>query len=424
MAVLGGQWAGDGMGRAVSHIDANYYYAQIEALYRPELRGKAFVVGGDQESRKGIVLTKSPPAKKIGIKTGVSIREALGIFPKLIVVPANYPLYLYFSQRMREIVLQHTDTIRPFGSDEMWAQLYGDRIAVMKTVEDIRQAIWRQLCLTVSIGVGDNLPYAKIGSDIAPNNGVCELWNEEREKLVYPLPVSDLLYVGPSTNEKFQKNGIKTIGDLANCDPDRVCRILRNKTGESLWTMACGQDRTQVAHLESVDDIKSIGNSNTMPRDLLDDDDVRAAFYMLGESVAERMRENGFDATTIKISVRDNDLVSFERQMKLQRPTNLVAELVPAAMELFKKNYRWCKPIRSLGIRGADLIPEGSVYQLSLFSDEEKRNKMVRLERCVDRVRDQYGHFSIQRAVLMKERLKSVNANNEIDDAQIFYSYR
>ncbi len=410
--------------RAVCHIDANYYYAQVEALYRPDLRGKAFVVGGDQESRKGIVLTKSPLAKKFGIKTGTSIRDATNIYPNLIVIPANYPLYLYFSRRMREIVLQHTDTIRPFGSDEMWAQLYGERAEVMKTVEDIRQAIWRQLCLTVSIGVGDNLPYAKIGSDLAPNNGVCELWNEYREALVYPLPVSDLLYVGASTTERFNKHGIMTIGDLANSDPTRVCEILRNKTGESLWAMACGQDRTQVAHIESVEDIKSIGNSNTMPRDLVNDDDVRAAFYMLGESVAERMRESGFEATTLKISVRDNELLSFERQMKLRRPTNLVAEMVPAAMELFKKHYRWYKPIRSLGIRGADLIAEGSIYQLNLLDDERKRNNLINLERCVDRIRGQYGHFSLQRAVLMRERLKSVNANNDIGDAQTFYTYR
>jgi len=409
--------------RAVCHIDANYYYAQIEALYRPDLRGKAYVVGGDQESRKGIVLTKSPLAKKYGIKTGTSITEALNIYPKLIIVPANYPLYLHFSQRMREIVLQHTDTIRPFGSDEMWAQLYGDRTAVRKTVEDIRQAIWRQLCLTVSVGVADNLPYAKIGSDLAPNNGVCELWNEERETKVYPLPVSDLLYVGPATNDRFQKYGIKTIGDLANSSPEHVCRILKNKTGESLWTMANGQDRTQVTHIESVDDIKSIGNSNTMPRDLVDDNDVRAAFYMLGESIAQRMRENGFEAATLKISVRDNELSSFERQMKLPRPTNLVADLVPAAMELFKRNYRWYKPIRSLGIRGADLVAEGSAYQLNLFDDENRRGRLVNLERCVDRIRGRYGQCSLQRAVLMQERLKSVNANNDIGDAQTFYAY-
>jgi len=412
------------MNRAVAHIDANYFYGQIEALFRPDVRGKAFVVGGDQESRKGIVLTKSPPAKKMGVKTGSSIKDALAINPTIIVLPANYPLYLYVSGRMREIVLEHTDTIRPFGSDEMWAQLYGDRAAVMKTVEEIRKAIWRQLCLTVSIGVADNLPYAKLGSDLAPNDGVCELWPEDREEKVYPLPVSDLLYVGPATTDKFRLHGIKTIGDLAKNTPERVCDILRNKTGESLWTMAIGQDRTQVAHLESVDDVKSIGNSNTMPRDLVNDDDVRAAFYMLGESVAERMRESGFEATTLKISVRDNNLLSFERQMKLRRPTNLAAEMVPAAMELFKKNYHWQRPIRSLGIRGSDLVPEGSVYQLSLFDNEEKRHKLVELERCVDRLRGQYGHFIIQRAVLMKERFKTENANNDIGDAQIFYSYR
>lgn len=409
---------------AVAHIDANYYYGQIEALYRPDVRGKAFVVGGDQESRKGIVLTKSPLAKKFGIKTGVSIREALNVCPNLIVLPANYPLYLHFSQRMRQIVLQHTDTIRPFGSDEMWAQLYGDRATVQKTVRDIRSDIWKQLCLTVSIGVADNLPYAKLGSDLAPNNGVCELWTEDRETLVYPLPISDLLYVGPATVEKFKKNGIKTIGDLAKTGPERTCRILRNKTGEFLWSMAAGEDRTTVSSIESESDIKSIGNSNTMPRDLVDDNDVRAAFYMLGESVAERMRANGFEAKTLKISVRDNDLYSFERQMKLDRPTNLVAELVPAAMHLFKRHYHWAKPIRSLGIRGADLVEEGGVFQMTLFDDEEQRDKTIRLERCIDRIRGQYGHFSIQRGILMKERLKSVNANNDIGDAPTFYTYR
>jgi DNA polymerase-4 len=410
--------------QSVGHIDTNYFYGQIEALYRPELRGEAFVVGGDQESRKGIVLTKSPSARKMGIKTGSSITEALKIYPKLIVIPANYPLYLYFSKRMREIALQYTDTIKPFGSDEMWVQLYGNRTEVMKTIQEIRQAIWKQLCLTVSIGVGDNLPYAKLGSDLAPNDGVCQLWNEEKEKKVYPLPVSDLLYVGPATTEKFRQYGINTIGDLANSDPEHICRILRNKTGNYLWTMATGQDKTPVAHIESAEDIKSIGNSNTMPRDLINDDDVRAAFYMLGESVSERMRESGFEATTLQITVRDNELLSFERQMKLHSPTNLTAELVPAAMELFTRHYKWHKPIRSLGIRGAGLMPEGSVYQLNMYNDEKKRNKQVSLERCIDRIRGQYGHFSLQRAVIMQERLKSVNANNDIGDAQTFYIYR
>jgi DNA polymerase-4 len=412
------------MSQAVCHIDANYFYGQIEALYRPDIRGKAFVVGGDRESRKGIVLTKSPPAKKYGVKTGSSIKEAMKVCPNLIIIPANYPLYLYFSQRMREIVLQHTDTIKPFGSDEMWAQLYGNKAEVRKTVENIRRAIWRQLCMTVSIGIGDNLPYAKIGSDLAHNDCVVELWNEDREKTVYPLPVSELLYVGPSTSNKLKKYGIEKIGDMVSSGPERICQILRNKTGEILWTMACGQDRTPVARIESVEDVKSIGNSNTMPRDLVSDGDVRAAFYMLGESVAERMRESGFEARTLKISVRDNELTSFERQMKLPRPTNLVAEMVPAAMELFKRHYNWNRPIRSLGIRGTDLVAEGSAYQLTIFDDETKREKIKNLERCVDRIRNQFGHGSLQRAVLMRERLKSVNANNDKGDAQTFYVYR
>jgi len=412
------------MSRAVCHIDANYFYGQVEALFRPDIRGKAYVVGGDQESRKGIVLTKSPPAKQRGVKTGTSITEALRVCPNLLVIPANYPLYQYVSKRMREVVLQFTDTIRPFGSDEMWAQLYGDRDTARKTVADIRKELWRQLCLTVSIGVGDNLPYAKIGSDLAPENGVFELWNDEKESKVYPLPVGDLLYVGSATSKKLNHYGIKTIGDLANSTPQNVCYMLRNKTGEYLWTMANGWDKTQVAQIESSNDIKSIGNSNTMPRDLLTEDDVRAAFLMIGEEVAERMRESGFEATTLQISLRDNALLSIERQMKLSRPTNLVAELVPAAMELFHRHYRWHKPIRSLGLRGTDLVPSGSVYQLNMFDDEKKRDRTTCLEQCVDRVRGRYGRVALQRAALMTERLKSVNANNDNGDAQLFYVYR
>jgi len=408
---------------AVAHIDANYFYGQIEALFRPDVQGKAFVVGGDQQSRKGIVLTKSPAAKAMNIKTASSIREALKIYPSLIVLPANYPLYLYFSQRMREIALQYTDTIKPFGSDEMWVQLYGDRVTVMKTVEDIRQAIWRQLCLTVSIGVGDNLPYAKLGSDLAPTNGVYEMWNEDKETKVYPLPVSDLLFVGSSTAKKLASRAIYTIGDLANSCPDYICDAVKNKMGVSLWTMANGLDRTPVAHIESEDDVKSISSSNTMPRDLNTDEDVRAAFYMLGESVSQRMRETGFKATTLMISIRDNELYSCTRRMKLTRPTNLTAEMVPIAMKLFKKNYRWYKPIRSLGICGTDLVPENAVYQLSLFDDEQRCEKFDRLERTIDRIRGRFGHFALQRAALMSERLKSINANNDIGDAQTFYTY-
>jgi DNA polymerase-4 len=407
--------------KSVAHIDANYFYGQVEALHRPSIRGKAFIVGGDQESRKGIVLTKSPAAKAMGIQTGSSVHEALGICPSLIVVPANYPLYAHFSRRMREIVLEHTDTIKPFGSDEMWASLYGNRKEAMQTVHEIRRAIMRQLCLTVSIGVGNNLPYAKLGSDLAPNNGIFEAWNDEREKIVYPLPVSDLLYVGYATTAKFHSYGIYTIGGIVDAGAQRVCEILKSKTGAQVWTMAAGLDNTPVTCTEVPE--KSISCSNTMPRDLVNEDDVRAAFYMLGETVATRMRESGCEAATLSISLRDNDLHSISRQVKLPRPTNLTAEIVPAAMALFRRHYRWHKPIRSLGICAADLLPQGGVYQPSFFDDERARRKREHCERAVDRIRTKFGHYSLRRAVHISERLKSVNANNDIGDAVLFYSY-
>lgn len=389
------------------HSDANSFYASVELLFRPALRSKPVVVGGDEEARHGIVLTKNIIAKRYGIKTGTSLMEARRQCPDLISLPPNYPLYLKYAGLLREIYSEYSDQCEAFGLDESWL----DISPIAKTsrdaaliAEEIRARINKELGITVSIGASWNKPYAKLGSDYKKPDALTVIDKDNYEELVYPLPAADLLYVGPATSEKLGNRYIRTIGDIVKSGPEQMRRML-GKVGEMIWLFASGNDQTPVSNTGEEGMIKSIGNSSTFPRDLTTTEDVKMAFYVLAESVAARLREHGFECQTVQIQLRGNDLISFERQMKLDRPTFITGDLVAAAMQLFTKNYHWPRPLRSIGIRGADLSPDGSVAQLSFFEDEKQRDKRIRLEYAIDHIRNRYGYFSLQRGLLLQDKL-------------------
>lgn len=410
----------------VLHSDGNAFYASIELLFRPSLRGKPVVVGGDEEARHGIVLTKNQLAKQYGVKTGVSLVEARRHCPGLVSLPPNYPLYLKYARLMREIYSEYSDKTEAFGLDESWLDISAiartSRGAV-QIAEEIRARIRRDLGITVSIGVSWNKIYAKLGSDYKKPDTVTLIDRENYNELVYPLPASDLLYVGPATSAKLENRFIRTIGDIVQAGPDKMKRLL-GKVGEMLWIFASGNDTTPVADTGEEGMIKSIGNSSTFPRDLIDNENVKMAFYVLGESVAARLRENGFEVGTVQIHLRGSDLVSFERQMKLDRPTFISSELVDAAMRLFTRHYTWQRPLRSVGIRGTDLVPIGSRRQLSLFENEAQRDRRIRLEYATDYIRGRYGYFSLRRSSMLRDlSLTQLDAKKDNVIHPIGYQY-
>jgi DNA polymerase-4 len=225
--------------------------------------------------------------------------------------------------------------------------------------------------------------------------------------------VGDLLYVGPATQRKLFSRGISKIGELAQTDPVYLHKMF-GKWGDVLHAFANGMDDSPVTAMGEEAMIKSIGNSTTTPRDLENDEDVMMIFYVLCESVAARLRDHGLECRIVEIHVRDNELVSFTRQQKQLRSTNLASEIHRAAMELFKKNYTWSKPIRSLGVRGSDLVPSGGTVQLTFLDDEKERDKIERLEITVDQIRGRYGNFSVQRALLLTDqRLGLINPKDD-----------
>ena len=395
------------MERTILHSDMNCFYASVEMLHHPEFAEKPLAVGGDPEARHGIVLTANYIAKKSGVKTGMALWQAKQVCPKIIFVPPRMDLYLRFSRMAQEIYSEYTDLREPFGIDESWldvsasTSIKGDG---MKIANEISKRIKHELGVTVSIGVSWNKIFAKLGSDYKKPDAITEFSRENYKNLAWNLPVGDLIYVGRSTNKKLQTLGIKTIGELANTEP----AILENRLGKMglvLHTFANGWDETPVCVEGYQAPIKSIGNSTTTPRDLVNDLDVKIILMALSESVSSRLRENGFQCKVVEISIRDNELYHFSRQCKLKRPTNITDEIVQAAYRLFKDNYRWEHPIRSLGVRGCDLVSDDMPYQLDLFISEQKREKLEKMDQVVDEIRARFGYQSIQRAFVYQDRL-------------------
>ena len=394
----------------------NNCYASIELLHHPELRGRPLAVGGDPEARHGIVLAKDQLAKKSGVKTGMALWQARQVCPNIIFVPPHMDLYLRFSRLAHEIYADYTDQQEAFGVDESWldvtgsASCKGDGELIAKEISD---RIKFELGITVSIGVSWNKIFAKFGSDYKKPDAITVITKENYRDIIWPQPVEDLLYVGSATKRKLNGYGITTIGQLAQTDPELLHRWL-GKMGYVLSMFANGEDRTPVSHEAYSAPIKSIGNSTTTPRDLINEDDVRIIAYVLAESVAARLRENNFKCKTVEISVRDNELYSFTRQMKINQPTDLTVEIAENAMWLFHENYHWHKPIRSIGVRACDLISAACPIQLDLFVDEAKREKQHKIDVAVDVIRSRFGFDSIQRGLMYTDRLLSkVNAKED-----------
>ena len=394
------------MERIILHSDCNSFYASVECLHHPEIREKPVAVGGDIEQRHGIILAKNQLAKQFHVSTGEAIWRAKQKCPELIVLPPNFPLYLRFSRLARDIYLDYSNRVEPFGLDEAWLDITSSENQKDKgerTAHEIRKRIREELGITVSIGVSYNKIFAKLGSDYRKPDAVTMITKENYRQIAWPLPVSDLLYVGPATKRKLNGFGVHTIGELAQT-PVEILRSKFGKIGDILWCFSNGLDSSPVADFQNQPVVKSIGNSTTAPRDLERDEDVKMILYVLADSVARRLREQGLKGRTIHISVRDNSLFSFTRQKSLLSYTNLTGEIAGEALSLFREHYRWKRPVRSVGISVSDLAADTIYSQTSLFCDEVKREKVERLDKALDRLKARFGTFAVQPAVLLKDR--------------------
>ena len=401
--------------RTILHSDLNNFYASVECVYNPELRDHPVAVCGDPEARHGIVLAKNYPAKAMGVRTGEAIWQARTKCPGLVVIPPDFKKYMRFSKMMREIYAEYTPYIEPFGLDEAWLDVTGHSMSGEAIADELRRRAKEELGLTLSVGVSFNKIFAKLGSDMKKPDATTVITPENFRDKVWPLPVEDLLYVGPATKRKLYGRNIYTIGQLA-CTPPRALMSMMGKCGEMLWTFANGLENSPVRMAGEEAAIKSVGNSTTTPRDLVCEKDAQMVVTVLSESVAERLRANALCGSVIEISVRDCDLNSFTRQKKVSKPTALASEIIPCAMALFRENYHWDRPIRSMGVCVSSLQSLYGDEQLTMFP-KRNRQRLYELETAVEDIRRRFGHYSILRASLITDGIGKINPR---DDHVIF----
>jgi len=391
--------------RIIFHIDANSAFLSWEAAYRIQhgekidLREIPSVVGGDEKKRHGIVLAKSIPAKKYGIKTGESLYSARNKCPSLTVVPARHGLYIKCSNAMVGLLKKYSPLIQRYSIDEVFLDYtYGNK-NYMAAANEMKERIKKELGFTVNIGIGPNKLLAKMASDFKKPDMIHTLFYHEIEKKMWPLPVEDLFMVGYRTKSKLNSRGILTIGDLARQDKKYLCSWLK-KYGLLIWNYANGIEDSQVRN-DSLP-LKSIGNSTTTPFDVETKKEAYLVLLSLSETVSMRIREVEKCARVVTISIRNNEFYSFSHQRKLNTPIDSTNCIYETSKELFDELWKG-EPIRRFSIELSQLC-SNDFCQLSIFDLVYEKER--KLDRTIDKIRNKYGCDSVVRSCFLYSGIK------------------
>ena len=389
------------MARTILHCDLNSFYASVELLSHPELRQQPVAVCGDPDSRKGIILAKNEPAKRCGVKTAETIWQARQKCPDLVFLPPHHDQYRQFSHIINNIYGQYTDLVEPFGIDESWLDITGsmhlfggDARAI---ADGIRRRISQELGLTLSIGVSFNKVFATLGSDYRKPDATTVIPPESWQEIVWPLPLSSLLYAGPAAQRALGQYGIHTVGDLAAVDPVLPQRLL-GKLGRQLWDFANGRDTAPVRPQHEKEPVKSVGNSFTFRENLISREQVLQGMSLLCDSVASRLRQQNLYCGAVQIGLRDPAFRNISRQKQLACSTHSMRDLLRTAMELADCIWKPPSPLRLLSVTALSLTDRLETYeQVSLFVPQQSAGeaKLEKLEETVDAIRKKYGGKAI-----------------------------
>lgn len=413
--------------KIIFHIDVNSAFLSWEAVYRIrhlngtlDLRTIPSAVGGDMAKRHGIILAKSIPAKKYHIQTGEPVVDALRKCPELTLVPPHYELYEKSSKAFMQILNKYSNQVEQYSIDEAFMDmtgtqtLFGPPVVAATTIKD---AIYHTLGFTVNVGISDKKLLAKMASDFKKPNLVHTLYTEEIQQKMWPLSIRDLFFVGSASEKKLKSIGIRTIGDLARTDPEVIKSIL-NKHGEVIWNFANGHDVSVVEPVPP--DNKGYGNSTTIAFDVTDAPTAKMVLLSLSETIGRRLRKDHVRIESVSVSIRFYDLSCISHQCMLNAATDLTKEIYDASCRLFDEVWDGT-PIRHLGIHTSKATKDGSSRQLSLF-DKTNYEKLEKLDRAIDSIREKYGADSIKRAsFLNQDKIDHLNGGISREKRKVDY---
>lgn len=384
-------------GRVILHVDMNSFYASVEMAYEPKLKGKPLAIAGNPEERRGIIVTCSYEARKLGVKTTMPVWEAKKLCPQLIVMKPNFERYRMASHGMFDILQRYSNLVEPVSIDEGYVDLTEsfELGTPLEIAEKIQKQILTQMDLPCSIGIAPNRFLAKMASDMKKPLGITVLRKRDIKQVLWPLPVIEMHGVGKKSAEKLNHHQIFTIQDLAMAN-DIQLKALLGINGIRLKERANGIDPRPVDP-EAASEFKSVGNSTTLPSDIANQHQLLQVLETLAEKVAIRMKRKKVMATSLGITIRYKDRKTITRSKKLVNPIGQQEDLYKESKQIFLKNWNG-DSVRLLGVTGSDLIEKRqAVKQLDLFSYEKDAGKEPLLE-TLNQLRLKYGDSIIDRA--------------------------
>ncbi len=397
------------MGRVILHCDCNSFFASVETAMNPEYRGVPMAVCGSVEERHGIVLAKNELAKKYGVQTAETVYSAKRKCPSLVIAKPHYEEYTKYSKRVNAIYARYTDLIEPFGIDESWLDVTASRKLFgtgEEIAERIREEVKREIGITISVGVSFNKAFAKLGSDYKKPDAVTVINEENYQRIVYPLPISDLLFVGRKTEQQLKNMGIRTIGELAATSEALLVQRF-GKMGELLHKYSTGKDDSPVT-VPVEGECKSVGNGYTFRRDLLTKDEWRAGVDFLSDKIGARLRAVGMKCSTVSVAIKDGNLHSIQRQRPQHPPTDVASEIADTAFSIISDEWREGNPIRTLTVTASNLFKSDALTeQINFFEDNNdfEHEKNQKRENAMDIIRHKYGGKSITKGNIMASDL-------------------
>ena len=398
------------MERQILHVDVNNAFLSWLAVYKlkngeqVDIREQVAVIGGDETKRSGIVLAKSQKAKQFGIVTGETLYSARSKCKNVQVYQGDFKIYREYSNKLFQLLSEYTDKIERFSIDECFLDMtqYLRNDTLINRAMEINKRVKEELGFTVNIGVSHNKLLAKMASDFTKPDKVHTLFENEIPKKMWKLPISELFMLGRKTVPKLYNMNIKTIGDLAHVNQNLLVKKF-GKHGKMMWEYANGIDNSEVQYIKEKP--KSIGNSVTLPIDLIEKEKIEEILLTLTEQVAYRLRKQDLLANSVSIQLRTKNFEDFSHQTKLDCSTASTKEIMKKAKQLLTEKFKNGMAIRLVGLRVDNLVSKEEL-QISLFQNTEEHQKQEKLDKVIDKLNEKYGGNSITRAGKMNINIK------------------
>ncbi|WP_428940897.1 DNA polymerase IV [Fontivita pretiosa] len=390
--------------RSIVHVDLDAFFAAVEQLDNPELRGQPVLVGG--QGPRAVVATASYEARPFGCRSAMPMALARRLCPQAIVVPPRFWRYRELSDAMFDILDDFTPVIEPLSIDEAFLDLSGTQrlLGGAQTVaRRIKQRVRDELKLTISVGVAPNKFLAKLASDLHKPDGLTIVGREDVDRLLPPLPISRIWGIGPRTQARLNDLGIRTIGDIRKLPLELLVQNFGSE-GERYYRLARGLDDRPVTPDSRA---KSIGQEQTFGIDIADAEELRRILLGQVEQVAWRLRRSGLRAGGVTLKIRDGQFNTITRAGRLAEPTDLTKPLWDAARTVFDAwAHTQFKPLRLLGVQATRL--SGEAPQLPLFDDEQQQRQR-RVDDAIDRIRQKYGQAAVRRGQVTRRQTNQQN---------------